>query len=415
MSKLQKMTLSEQYVQLESFYTRYGKTDGEGLNNDYINHPGFKGCLQWIFTPAKIVDFQRLDVLNLHNEKFAVVINIDLVYQLLLRGVNISDITFFSDCEWKFTWAHRVIGLPLGNIHRLPNDKKTLKKEVKKMRKVVDYTVMNVPFSMFKEFKELSQKITRKKVLMISGSQNYHDCESNGAFENVEYYKYFGKCFPNAQITGSLAIIDPNGVSSLKVSDEVGVIHTLPPNPRLSPASDVEIWTFAANVLDKGLPGYNTAEKGNISREESILVANGINVVFGAGKVGEGFTEKNRALTPDDLSKSDKFCWGTVDVSQKDKIGGLGKHKVVTTHATKLGSLGNLKYAEPEWGCGMNCWYLECESKEDAEACIKYLNHPDVVKLVKGLKPLVVSNSKSVWSKIPHHTLAAEWIDNYES
>ena len=75
------------------------------------------------------------------------------------------------------------------------------------------------------------------------------------------------------------------------------------------------------------LPGYVNAEKGKIDRKGSIIDPKGIPVIYSAGKNGEDFTDENRAVNVNDLVKDNtKFCWATVDQSQKDLIGGLGKH-----------------------------------------------------------------------------------------
>jgi hypothetical protein len=171
-------------------------------------------------------------------------------------------------------------------------------------------------------------------------------------------------------------------------------------------------------VLKLNLPGYFPgAAKGNIDRKSAKIDPNGIAVIFSAGNKGVEFDEKNKATDSKSLIKDNtKYCWATIDSAQLNIIGGIGLHKVVVTHAANdIGHLGNPKYAEPNWGCGMNCWYLPCKDKADAEECIKYLTHPEVVKLVKGLKSSVTSNSQNVWEKIPHHSQASKWIMNYGS
>ena len=187
------------------------------------------------------------------------------------------------------------------------------------------------------------------------------------------------------------------------------------PNPCVTPGNDINIWKFAINVLAQSLPGYEDAEKGNIDRKGSRIDPNGIPVIFSAGNQGAEFDDVNRALTTAQLVKDNtKYCWATVDPALSNLIGGLGVHKVVVTHAAnEPGHLGNPKYVDPSTGCGMNCWYIICQDKTDANECIKYLTHPDVVKLVKGLKSSVTSNSKAVWKKIPHHSTAKKWIKNY--
>lgn len=414
MKTLGDLTNQEQLEELHRLYLLY--SDGSsGLNKTVRHHPGFAGCLQWVFTPD-IIDIQMLPMLDSISEQWGIVINVELIHRLKIKGIDVANIIFYADCEWRAQWAKKICGLPDRNVHMLPNghNKKILRNYIKTMKKSVDFVLNNVPFGMFKDFKDLAQNLAKKKAIIISGSRDYH----NGtAFENVEYYKFLGDCFPTAKITASLAIVDPNGVSKLKIIDDNNVEHIVMPNPEVTPGNDIDIWMFATSVINKTLPGYNNAEKGEIDRKGSIIVPSGIPVIFSAGRNGEDFVEKNRATNIQDLVKdTTKLCWATIDQSQLPLIGGIGKHKVVVTHAAnEPGHLGNPKYAAPDWGCGVNCWYIECTSKDDAIDCIQYLNCPEVLKLVKGLKSSVTSNSKAVWNKIPHHTYAKSWIPNYGS
>ena len=402
-------TPQEKLEALEYFYRQYGT--GKGLRADFKDHQGFVGCQQWIFTPSNIIDINRFNIVNYNDYTWAVIINVELIHKLEQLGVEVCNIKFYSDCEWKSNWAIQM-NLDPANVYTLPSDKKELRRYIKMTEKNVDFVLNNVPFGMFKEFKALGQKLARQKVLIISGSRDYHNGD---AFDNVEYYQYLGSCFPTAKITASMAIIDPNGVDHLNIIDGQGNVHRVDPNPEVTPGEDMDVWIFATDVLNKKLPGYVNAEKGQIDRKGSNIDPNGIPVIFSAGKNGEEFSNTNRALTVADLVKDHtKFCWATIDQSQKNLIGGLGKHKVVVTHAAnEPGHLGNPKYAGPDWGCGTNCWFIPCADEADARECIKYLTHPDVVKLVKGLKSSVTSNSKAVWKRIPHHSQASNWIANY--
>jgi len=350
-----------------------------------------------VHTPKGLVE-EILSKIELENKTFLVLFNVEFVISLVYTyGVSPENITFYSDHDNKTLMAERFGVKYCTSLDGLMQ---------------FDFVVLNPPFGKFNEFKSLSESLAKEKVLIISGSRDYHN---GSAFENVEYYKYLGSCFPTAKITASLAIINPKGVTQLTIVDKDGIHYNVQPNPKVAPGDDMGIWMFASKVLDKNLPGYTNAEKGQIDRKGSKLNPSGIPVIYSAGKNGEDFTEENRATTVSSLVKDNtKFCWATVDPSQTDLIGGLGKHKVVVTHAAnEPGHLGNPKYAAPNWGCGTNCWYIECTDKNDAENCIKYLTHPAVVKLVKGLKSSVTSNSKAVWKKIPHHSVAKDWIENY--
>jgi hypothetical protein len=388
-----------------------GNKKGSGLIEPCLSHLAFIGCKQWQFTDINLFDINRL-VWN-EETKWGVIINHELVVQLMLLGVKSSNITFYSDCKFRSDLVSKKLNGT--TVIDLPNDKKEIKRFIKSMKTSppeINYVLNNVPFGKFKEFKELAETIASDKALIISGSRDYHN---GSAFDNVELYKYLGKCFPTAKITASLAIVNPKGTSKLTVIDGDGISHLTNPNPCVTPGNDINIWKFAINVLAQSLPGYEDAEKGNIDRKGSRIDPNGIPVIFSAGNQGAEFDDVNRALTTAQLVKDNtKYCWATVDPALSNLIGGLGVHKVVVTHAAnEPGHLGNPKYVDPSTGCGMNCWYIICQDKTDANECIKYLTHPDVVKLVKGLKSSVTSNSKAVWKKIPHHSTAKKWIKNY--
>ena len=362
------------------------------------DRPGLFDGAHCIFMPQEVVD-KSLDQFDFSDRSVLVLFNVEFIVSLLYTyKVPARLITFYADHHNKVKIAHQ-LGVNVVTSLEPLNMK-------------FDFVVLNPPFGKFKEFKALSEALAKERVLIISGSRDYHN---GSAFENVEYYKYLGDCFPTAKVTASLAIINPNGVTQLTIVDKDGAHHNVAPNPTVTPGDDIDIWLFASEVADKNLPGYTNAEKGQIDRKSSILDPNGIPVIYSAGKNGEEFTEDNRATTVNSLVKDNtKYCWATVNASQTNLIGGLGKHKVVVTHAAnEPGHLGNPKYAAPSWGCGTNCWFIECVDKEDAEECIKYLTHPAVVKLVKGLKSSVTSNSKAVWKKIPHHSTAKDWIENY--
>jgi hypothetical protein len=362
-------------------------------------HPKLFDGAHDIFMPQELVD-ASLSHLNYSNRSVLVLFNIEFVVSLLYTyNVPASAITFYADHINKIKIAQKL------NVN-VVTDLKTLNMKF-------DFVVLNPPFGKFKEFKALSESLAKEKALIISGSRDYHNNEK--AFENVEYYKYLGDCFPTAKITASLAIVNPKGAQQLVIVDGSGAVHTVAPNPEVTPGDDIGVWSFATGVLSKKLAGYIDVEKGQIDRKSSIINPSGIPVIFSAGKNGEDFTIENQATSTQTLIKDNtKFCWAMIDPSQVNLIGGLGLHKVVVTHAAnEPGHLGNPKYAGPGWGCGTNCWFIKCNSKKDADECIRYLTHPDVVKLVKGLKSSVTSNSKAVWKKIPHHSHAKKWIPNY--
>lgn len=400
---------------IELYNSWYRKWNNDPFKN--VIDTSFDGCSQWKYTDLDLFDLNRYET---EDKTFGIIINHEVLPQLMLKGVKAEQITFLSDCDWRTAIAQQE-GV---NVLRLPttNDKAETKKNIKRYIKEIkdmmkfNYVLNNVPFGLLKEFKALAETLAEDKALIISGSRDYHG--SPELFKNVELYKYLGTCFPTAKVTAAVAHINPNGISQLKVIDKDDNEYLSSPNPQIPPGDDIDIWLNALNVLKLDLPGYFPgAAKGSIDRTLAKINPNGIPVIFSAGNNGVEFDNNNRATDSESLRKDNtKYCWATVDSSQTNIIGGIGLHKVVVTHAANdIGHLGNPKYAEPKWGCGMNCWYLPCKDKTDAEECIKYLTHPEVVKLVKGLKSSVTSNSQNVWKKIPHHSQASKWIKNYGS
>lgn len=413
MKKLTDLTVAEDKIEeLRAFYTDYSNSNGKGLRSDLVSHYGFIGCLQWIFTPESVVDLSLLSDVN--NKTWSVIINVEIVHYLEKAGVDPKSIKFYADCMWRAKWALHVGRLNPANIFLLPSNKKDLKKFIKKSKNTSDYVILNAPFRQVKAFKAFSETIAREKVMMISGSRDYQDLS---LFKNVECYKYLGECFPTAQVSASLVIINPNGPSKLDVIDSNGTVHTVAPEPATAPGASIDDWLFATNVISMDLPGYVDATRGAFDREDSIIVPDGIPMLFSAGESGKDWNDENRGTDVDRLCKENtKFCWATLSETQKPDMQGLGIHKVVVTHAAnRIGHLGNPKYAGPEWACGTNIWYLPCKDEKDAQDCIAYLNHPDVVKLVRGIKSLTSSNNKSAWAKIPHHKFANRWIADYKS
>jgi hypothetical protein len=405
-------TLEDRIDLYRSWYRKW-----QNIPYNSVIDSSFDGCSQWQFTDLDLFDINRYE---LKDKTFGIIINHEDIPQLILKGVKAEQIIFFSDCDFRTAVAEKesvkVFRLPTTN--NKAETKKNIEgfiKEIKNMKKL-NYVLNNVPFGLLKEFKALAETLAEDKALIISGSRDYHGYPE--LFENVELYKYLGACFPNAKVTASVAHINPKGVSQLKIIDKDNKEHIASPNPPIPPGDDINIWLNALNVLKLNLPGYFPgAAKGSIDRKSAKIDPNGIPVIFSAGTRGSVFDESNRATTSEQLVKDNtKYCWATIDPAQAHLIGGLGLHKTVVTHAAnEPGHLGNPKYAGPDWGCGTNCWYLPCKDEQDVAECIKYLTHPEVVKLVKGLKSSVTSNSQNVWKKIPYHSQASKWIKNYGS
>jgi hypothetical protein len=383
---------SEYLDALQGAYRKFGGVKTfPGLKPACGSHSGFKGCVQWHFTPKDIIDFDLFDVVNLNTKTWAILVNVEIVHYLIMRGVDSENIFFYSDCQWRAEWAKKV--LDKSNILMLPDckDKKEFKRFIRMTEKKVDFVLNNVPFGMFKEFKELAQKLAKEKALIISGSRDYKNSKS---FENVEHYKYLGECFPTAQILASLAIVNPTGASITNVIDNTGKMHPVATATIQPPGEDINGWLLATKVSSLKLLGY-TAQMGSLYYEKTIEDPLGTPCIFTVGEA----------------DKSTVFG-RTKKVNQTDlaKTKGIGLHKLVISKTGTSGKLGAMKYAGPDWAVGFGTYFIELSSEAEVQSAIQYCESPEVTKLVKGVKPNTVVNGQAMWKQIPHHSQAAKWI-----
>jgi len=380
----------EKLEALQAYYKQYGNAKASGLSSLLESHNGFIGTRQWVFTNPDLFDISRISK-DISNYTWGVIINIELVECLIQLGVERSNIKFYSDNKWRATWAVKVSGLDESNIFMLPADDKELRSYIKMQEKSVDYVLNNVPFGMFKEFKELSQKLAREKALIISGSRDY---KNSKAFENVEYYKYLGgKAFPTAQIIASLAIVDPKGTTTTQIIDNTGKLHPVATASMQPPGEDIEGWLLATSVAALNLPGYK-ANMGSLYYEKVLEDPNGTPCIFTVGEVDKS----------NEFGRTKK-----VNSSDLSATKGLGDHKLVISKTGTAGKLGAMKYADPSWAVGFGTYFIVFSSKQEVLDAIAYCQTPAVEKLVRGVKPNTVVNGQSMWRQIPHHTYSAQW------
>jgi hypothetical protein len=204
-----------------------------------------------------------------------------------------SSITFYADHINKIKIAQKL------NVN-VVTDLKTLNMKF-------DFVVLNPPFGKFKEFKALSESLAKEKALIISGSRDYHNNEK--AFENVEYYKYLGDCFPTAKIVASLAIVNPNGAKTFTVEDEQGVQHIISRNHPIPPGKNIQDYIWALGILNLKLPGYNKFQTGNLYRKDAIFDANGVKVAFTMGRAGAAFDQDNYGNSYNEIQKQKTNLW----------------------------------------------------------------------------------------------------------
>jgi len=273
-----------------------------------------------------------------------------------------------------------------------------------------DIIVNNVPFNMFKPFKQLANQLAIEQALIISASSDYNMRQSS--FENVEYYKYLGKCFPTAQIVASVVVVNPRGAKSFTVEDQQGRQQVVTRNHPIAPGNNIDDYIWAMSVLDLNLPGYTQFKAGQLNRSQAKFSATGIPTVFGMGRQGALFDESNYGASTESINDFARVSWSTVDQTQLSQLSGLGQHKIGISMNTSVGQLGKIMYIPDTMACAMGVRYLTVADQEEAEHVINYLNHPSVKRLVSVIKATVVSNSHQMLAYIPHHTQANKWILN---
>jgi site-specific DNA-methyltransferase (adenine-specific) len=136
------------------------------------------------------------------------------------------------------------------------------------------------------------------------------------------------------------------------------------------------------------------SKSGNVWRNEVKIVdsVSGIKCIFSAGK------------------KNEDFDWAYVD--PETVLGNYGKHKVIVSHVTQYGILGNLKYASPEYGVAAACHSIPVENEDEGRNLISYLETKFVKFIVRTLKGSVKSNSHSLFAAIPHLGFSRPWADS---
>lgn len=389
--------------------------------------------LQWKFTPAEAIIPKNVFKNNFFkNKDIGVIINTETVGHLRNIGIDVNRIWAFVENDERYEIA-KALGVKEKNIRKITKlGKKIMMTEENNIGnedKKFDLVMVNSDFKILKETRQLCYRLTKKHIIMISDSAYYHNHTER--LKDVEHYYNMGNVFHDygtAKVGAVLSIFNVNGSKTLKVYDKKGssVVYDVDKKglPKTPPGNNLSEWLWAEDVLSKNLPGYNNAEKGVVERKTVKFKENGIKIFFTAGKRDEKFNETNFAdqnlvkkwntntetQKQKGMSMNTKF-WTTGQLNEEEKAkGGYGKHKIVATHASPDGSgFIPMKYVDKEGVCGTNCWWIECKSKKDAEAEIEYFQSQKVIKLIRSLKSNAISNSKSVWEKIPRKEYNHRW------
>ena len=257
-----------------------------------------------------------------------------------------------------------------------------------------DVAVGNPPYQngdnsdFYKQFIIKSQTLS-DTVAFIVPATHFRTLKS---FKDIQQYKYLESPFKGVNILASWFVWKKNSGNSVRIYGKDGSYLQETDIPIITPRSDIEAYRFIKGIVSRELPGYEVLS-GSLHRRESLPDPKGIKCIWGAGR------------------REGDFDWITVSNSLKDKIGGLGDHKVVFSGDTNTTTIGAMKYADPTYGCANKAHYIKVESAQEAVSLIKYLDSKFVRALVPNLKGMTTKNSRSVFRRIPSIDITREWTD----
>lgn len=335
----------------------------------------------------------------LAGKKILVVDTVEFIPVLLAFGAEKCNITYVAPYQYKGSSIAGVIGVRVVQQSLLE-----WKPDMK-----FDVVVGNPPYqdgknnNFYQEFVRKALELSNNHVAMItpsnwisfadSGSEFLRLLKSNGLF----HYKFLGsKAFDNVQLitvyflcskefsTNQITLIAENDSVTL---DQSQVVYF----PTITTKA-LKIVGKIESLGNNGLKGI----KGSLDRNKTVHAdSTGVKCIFSAGR------------------KNSDFDWAYIDQKhlQKNGIVGVGYHKVVVSRITSLGKLGEMKYADPTFGCAQACYCFIVRSEEEAKNLIDYCNSKIVRILVSELKGAVCSNSQSVFEFIPEVDFTRAWTD----
>lgn len=333
------------------------------------------------FTPRYAVS--RLYIL-LRCKSIAVFINPEVVKYLVDLGYPAEQITFFSDDELKedlFLQGINCTVLPLN------------KENIMKYKKHFDGGSINPAFKKSKELRRIAESIVKGKLLVVSPNR---DLEDSKYLENTEYYKNLSNTAFDEAIYTSLLIVDTEDKpKTITVESTDGKESTVVTDMTCIPQNDIENWIFAEKVFSLKLPGYNATNSIGISASTVKTSEDGIPTIF---QVGYPDSTEFRLVKK-------------VDNSLKDKLAGVGFHKLVVSRIANPYKRSVGKYAGTEYAVGESAMAVLFETKEEAMKAVNYYNSDKVLNLITGSASRK-TNNKSFFLSIPHHMYSDQWDGN---
>lgn len=373
------------------------------------SYPSFLGLRHWIYTNPKIIDRELSSIVSLrcNDEIIGVWFNPELIVDLLYRGVPINNIKFWSDCPWKIKQA---IGLGIQSDNVEIIKEKYTKAEQKEMKNSVDYSITNIPFGEYSRLRPIIENISSKKVMMIVQANSLRKSKE---YNNIEYYRYLGKCFDNVSALASVIIIDPTGNNNtitIAGSDGDYIYDKLPP---FQPGSIIADFKKALQIISLNLKTYRGIDTGWWYRKDVVdfYDTTGTPIAMTCGYPNIDIIDESKYANTTDKILSNCYNWSKIDTSKLEKRNGADQHKVGFTGMANEGELGPIKYIPKGIACGKSMLWYPVKDSNEANEMIAYLNNPVVKSFILTLKATAKDNSRDMWALIPHHSEVTKWIN----
>lgn len=330
----------------------------------------------------------------LQGKKILVVDTVEFIPVLLAFGAEKCNITYVAPYAYKGASIAGVIGVRVVQQSLLE-----WKPDMK-----FDVIVGNPPYQDGKD-KTLYQKFVLKAfstsdiVAMITPSgwvsfsgkcKSFFDAVIS---KKITHYKFMGtEAFPGAQIMTVWFICNSNKKDNLITIN--GVRQELK-EIKFLPAGSTTIASIIEKVKEKGDLRPLVAKIGSLYRKDTVLDPAGVKCIASAGR------------------KDSDFDWNYVSAEHKKNgsVVGFGIHKVVFSGFTSVGKLGPAKYADPTFGCGAQCLYVEVDDKQQAERLINFFESSIFKVCLAEMKSSVCSTSRRMLKTFPLIDLSRTWTD----
>jgi site-specific DNA-methyltransferase (adenine-specific) len=353
------------------------------------------------YTPKSLIaeiskNFEHLD----KEVSIAVLYTIEWAVYLLSKGYqDITLITKESD-ERVARWADM-----MGVKHELLDNVVHSIKERSRMK--FDVVVGNPPYQLgrnryfYQEFVIKSWEISNNIVAMITPSNWTSLTKIKSTFtkkvlkNGLVVYKFLGdRSFVNVQLLVVYFVTSKLSTNSeVTLINEFGNLIVERSSIKYFPTESGKGTSIIEKLQEYCLSGHLKEIHGTLTRgrAQPSNSADSVKCIYSAGY------------------KNQDFDWEAIRPTSE--IVGNGYHKVIVTHQTSVGRLGELKYAGPEYGIGLSAHAFIINDTTEADNLIKYLETPLIRFIIKTLKGAVSSNSQTLFGNIPSIDLSKSWTD----